>query len=502
MSRPGANLAAILADSAARFPRRPAVRLDDAVLDYGGLADAAARTAALLRRAGVRPGDRVGLLVPNVPVFAVLYFGILWAGAVVVPLNPLLRAREVEYHLADADAVLLLAWRDGADQALIGARAAGVTALTVGADGLPGGGRLEDSELELVEREPSDTAVILYTSGTTGRPKGAELTHHGIARNVEVTCGTILQLTERDVVFGGLPLFHAFGQVVGLDCAVAAGACTTLLPRFDAARALEIIERDGVTAFLGVPTMYSALLAAASGAAADDRTRAESLRVCISGGAALPVEVLRAFEETFACTVLEGYGLSETSPVACFNHPDRPRRPGTVGTPIEGVELRIVDEHGRELPDGQPGEVAIRGHNLMKGYWRNPEATAAAIPDGWLRTGDVGVRDPDGHFRIVDRMKDLIIRAGFNVYPREVEEVLYEHPAVAEAAVIGVPHPVLGEEVAAVVALKPGSAAEPDELRAFVKERVAPYKYPREVRIVEALPKGPTGKILKREIER
>ncbi|MEV7025481.1 long-chain fatty acid--CoA ligase [Kitasatospora sp. NPDC093558] len=513
MSRPGVNLAAILADSADRFPRRPAVRLDDTVLDYDRLADAAARTAALLRRAGVRPGDRVGLLVPNVPVFAVLYFGILWAGAIVVPLNPLLRAREVEYHLADSQAALLLAWRECADEALVGARAAGVTGLTIGPAGLPGGGRFADWELELVEREPSDTAVVLYTSGTTGRPKGAELTHHGIARNVEVTRSAILQLTEQDVVFGGLPLFHAFGQVVGLDCAVAAGACMTLLPRFEAARALEIIDRDGVTAFLGVPTMYGALLAAGDrpravespggvdGPRGVESSRGASLRVCISGGAALPVEVLRAFEDAFACTVLEGYGLSETSPVACFNHPDRPRRPGTVGTPIEGVDMRIVDDHGREVPDGQRGEVAIRGHNLMKGYWHNPGATAAAIPDGWLRTGDVGIREPDGHFRIVDRIKDLIIRGGYNVYPREVEEVLYEHPAVAEAAVIGVPHPDLGEEVAAVVALKPGTTAEPDDLRAFVKDRVAPYKYPREVRIVEALPKGPTGKILKRSID-
>jgi long-chain acyl-CoA synthetase len=277
---------------------------------------------------------------------------------------------------------------------------------------------------------------------------------------------------------------------------VAAGACLTLLPRFDPARALEIIARDRVTVFLGVPTMYAALLSTPG----RERHDVSSLRLCVSGGAALPVEVLRGFEDAFGCVILEGYGLSETSPVACFNHPGAVRRPGTIGTPVEGVEMRVQDADGHEMPDGEPGEVAVRGHNVMKGYWKRPEATAETIVDGWLRTGDVGVRDPDGHFRIVDRKKDMIIRGGFNVYPREIEELLYEHPAVAEAAVIGVPHATHGEEVVAVVALRPGMAAAADELRDFVKSQVAPYKYPRRVHFVEALPKGPTGKILKRAI--
>ncbi|MFK4228062.1 long-chain fatty acid--CoA ligase [Streptomyces sp. NPDC019890] len=493
MPSPHANLATILLDSAARHPDRPAVRLDGATLRYAELDEASARAASLLRSAGVRAGDRVGLMLPNVLAFAVLYYGILRAGAVVVPLNPLLKAREVEYHLRDSAASLLFAPHE-ADGAFRGAQSAGTPHITVPADGFGGLLTSHDPEWDVASRKPSDTAVILYTSGTTGRPKGAELTHDNLARNPEVTRTTLLHLTETDVVFGGLPLFHAFGQVVGLNCAVAAGACLTLLPRFDAAKALKIIERDRVTAFIGVPTMYGALLAAAGHA------DTASLRVCVSGGAALPVEILHAFEAAFGCTVLEGYGLSETSPVACFNHPGRPRRPGTIGTPILGVEIRVLDPDGREVDDGTAGEIAVRGHNVMKGYWRRPESTAEAIPDGWLRTGDIGIRDPDGCFRIVDRKKDLIIRGGLNVYPREIEEVLYEHPAVAEAAVLGVPHPTHGEEVAAVVTLKPGSDAGADALREFVKSRVAAYKYPRLVRIVDALPKSATGKILKREI--
>ena len=491
-----ANLALSLAASAARFPHRPAVRLDDVVLSYENLDRASAHAAGQLRRAGVRPGDRVGLLAPNVPVFAVQYYAILRAGAVVVPMNPLLKAREVEYYLSDSGARLLLAWHDIAAEAQKGAQAAGVPCREIGELDVTGTAAT-DAGPEAVVRAPSDTAVLLYTSGTTGHPKGAELTHANLTRNTEVTCTTLLQLTELDVVFGALPLFHAFGQVVGLNCAIAAGACLTLLSRFDAAKALRIIERDHVTAFLGVPTMYAALLAVPDG----KRHDTTSLRVCVSGGAALPVEILQRFETSFACTVLEGYGLSETSPVACFNHPGRPRRPGTIGTPIAGVELRVIGEDGVGAPDGTPGEIAVRGHNVMKGYWQRPEATAEAIPDGWLRTGDVGIRGADGYFRIVNRRKDLIIRGGFNVYPREIEEILYEHPAVAEAAVIGVPHATHGEEVAAAVALKPGVGASPDELREFVRNQVAAYKYPRHVWIVDVLPKGPTGKILKREIK-
>jgi long-chain acyl-CoA synthetase len=306
-----------------------------------------------------------------------------------------------------------------------------------------------------------------------------------------------LRVGPEDVIFGGLPLFHSFGQTCTLNAAVATGACLTLLPRFDPAQALRMLADHRATVFAGVPTMYGAMLQV------PDRTDYDlsALRSCMSGGAAMPVEVLRRFEDAFGCIVLEGYGLSETSPVASFNHPDRERKPGSIGTPIRGVEMRVVDEAGVEAPRGEVGEIAIRGHNVMKGYWNKPEATAEAVSaDGWFRTGDIGRVDEDGYYFIVDRKKDLIIRGGYNIYPREIEEVLYEHPDVAEAAVIGMPHAELGEEVGAAVVVKPGATVTPDQLRAHVKANVAAYKYPRRVWLVDALPKTSTGKILKREI--
>ncbi len=338
--------------------------------------------------------------------------------------------------------------------------------------------------------------MILYTSGTTGQPKGAELTHFNLSTNVEVLCTDLMELTPDDVIFGGLPLFHSFGQTCTLNAAITSGATLSLLPRFDPTQALQLLAGHRATVFAGVPTMYGALLAHPDRRSYD----VSALRVCVSGGSAMPVEVLRGFEEAFGCKVLEGYGLSETSPVASFNHPDRDRKPGSIGTPIRGVQMRVVDDQGRDVPQGEVGEIVIRGDNIMKGYWQRPQETAAAIPDGWFRSGDMGRIDEDGYFAIVDRKKDLIIRGGYNVYPREVEEVLYEHPAVAEAAVIGVADAQLGEEVAAAVALKPGATVDPDELRDHVKSLVAAYKYPRKVWIVDELPKGPTGKILKRAI--
>ncbi|MFJ6737779.1 long-chain fatty acid--CoA ligase [Streptomyces sp. NPDC091279] len=491
-----ANLARFLTAQAKSNPGQTALRLGSESLDYRALAESSARMVAVLHAEGVRRGDRVALMAPNVPAFAVLYFAILRAGAVVVPMNPLLKSAEIHHYLTDSQARLLLVWDEYAAEGTSAAEACGTRCLAVGRDSLPRLLAGHDPVEELADRAAEDTAVLLYTSGTTGHPKGAELTHLNLTHNTEVCARTLLRLRPDDVIFGGLPLFHSFGQTVGLNCAVATGACLTLLPRFDPAEVLRMIERDRVTVFLGVPTMYAALLAHPAARTTDT----SSLRLCASGGAALPGEVIRGFEETFGCTVLEGYGLSETSPVASFNHPDGPRRAGTIGTPIEGVRMRVQDDAGRPSPDGEPGEIAISGHNVMKGYWRRPEATAATLVDGWLRTGDIGVRDPDGLFRIVGRKKDLIIRGGFNVYPREVEEVLHRHPAVAEAAVIGVPHPTHGEEIAAVLALKPGATATPDELRDFVRAQVAPYKYPRIVQITDTLPKGPTGKILRRAI--
>jgi long-chain acyl-CoA synthetase len=348
---------------------------------------------------------------------------------------------------------------------------------------------------DVADRAGDDTAVILYTSGTTGKPKGAELTHDNLRSNVSAAVG-LFDIGVGDVIFGGLPLFHSFGQTCTMNAAICCGAAVTLLPRFDPGKALEILERDKCTIFEGVPTMYGAMLNH------PDRKNYDvsCLRCCASGGASLPVEVLRGFEECFGCKVLEGYGLSETSPIASFNHPDRERKAGSIGTPIEGVEMKLVDDDGNEVAQGEIGEILIKGHNIMKGYLNQPEATAEAIKDGWFASGDMAKVDEDGYYFIVDRKKELIIRGGYNVYPREVEEVLYEHPAVREAAVVGVPHDELGEEIGAAIALKDGAEVDADELRAFVKEQVAAYKYPRTIWFVDELPKGPTGKILKREI--
>jgi long-chain acyl-CoA synthetase len=345
-----------------------------------------------------------------------------------------------------------------------------------------------------VEREPDDTAVILYTSGTTGKPKGAELTHANLTGNVDV-CLDLFDLGPDAVTLGALPLFHAFGQTCALNATMAVGGTLELLPRFDAGTALEMIQHDRVTLFEGVPTMYAAMLHHAG------EFDTSSLQLCVSGGAAMPVEVLKAFESRFECTILEGYGLSETSPVASFNMPNHERKPGTIGMAIPGCEMKLVGLDGEDIGPGEGvGEIAIRGDNVMKGYWRNPEATAEAIPDGWFRTGDLATVDDEGYFTIVDRKKDMILRGGMNVYPREVEEVLYTHPDVLEAAVVAVPDELLGEEVGAAVAFRPGATATLDDVQAYVKERIAAYKYPRHLWQVDALPKGPTGKILRREV--
>jgi len=492
-----ANLATILTESVQRDADAVALKLDDAELSYGLLDEGSARIAALLREKGVEPGDRVGIMLPNVPYFAVVYYGVLRAGGTVVPMNVLLKAREVKFYLEDPEAKVVFAWHEFAEAAEGGAEQAGAECILVKPgefeDMLAGVG---EPLTEVADRDGGDTAVILYTSGTTGTPKGAELTHDNLRRNAEVA-SALFDYKAGDVVLGALPLFHSFGQTCSLNCAIRAGGTLTLLPRFDPDKALEIIARDKVTVFLGVPTMYSAMLHADSADSADT----SCLEFCGSGGAAMPVEVMKAFEQKFDCKVLEGYGLSETSPVASFNHPDRERKAGSIGQPIEGVEMKVVDDDGNDVGQGEVGEIVIKGHNVMKGYWNKPDATAETIKDGWFHSGDMAKVDEDGYFFIVDRKKDMIIRGGYNVYPREIEEVLYEHPAVREAAVLGMPHDELGEEVAAAVALKEGQDVSESELRDFVKEQVAGYKYPRKIWFVDELPKGPTGKILKREIE-
>ena len=493
------NLASNLVRTAAEHPDGVAIKLDDAELTWAQLHGRAAAAAGTLVRAGLEPGDRVALILPNVPAYPILFYGTLLAGGTVVPMNPLLKAGEIEYFFSDAGMKLAFVWGDFIGEAAKAAENTDTRVVECGPLG-PVEGSLEPGEpmARPTDRDDEDTAVILYTSGTTGKPKGAELTHRNLALNAERSSSVIMGMSSDDVIMGCLPLFHVFGLTCGLNAATTIGATLTLIPRFDPAKALEVVGRDKVTIFQGVPTMYAAMLHHPDADAAD----ASSLRTCVSGGSAMPAEVMRAFEEKFGCQILEGYGLSETSPVASFNMPDRPTKPGTIGVAIPGCEMKLVDAEGNDVPaGGGVGEIAIRGDNVMKGYWNKPEATAEAIPDGWFRTGDLATVDDEGYFTIVDRKKDMIIRGGMNVYPREVEEVLYEHPDVLEAAVVGVPDDVMGEEIGAAVALKPDATSSLEDVQQFVKDRLAAYKYPRRIWGVDELPKGPTGKILRREVK-
>jgi long-chain acyl-CoA synthetase len=434
-------------------------------------------------------------MLPNVPYFAILYFGILRAGAVVVPLNPRYGGSEVAYHVGDSDAKLLFAWHQFTDAAEKGAGEQGIEMIPVE----PGKFEklLSDAEphAEVEPREDQDAAVILYTSGTTGRPKGAVLTHGNIAKSTAVAT-TLVEMSENDVILGALPFFHVFGQACGLNSATKLGACVSLIPKFSAEATLEAIQRDGVTVFEGVPTMYGAVLNF------DGRERYDtsSLRVGIAGGQAMPVEVMEKFEDAFDIEVLEGYGLSETCAVGTFNYPGA-RKPGSIGKPVEGIEVKIVDDDRKEVPQGDIGEIAIKGPNVMREYWNKAEATEKDLLDGWFHTGDMGHIDEDGYVFIDDRKKDMIIRGGENVYPREIEEVLYQYDGVEEVAVIGVEHERLGEEVAAAVVLKEKNSVSADQLREFALEKLAKYKCPTKIWFLDELPKGPTGKILKREIE-
>ncbi len=493
----GMNLASIVTESAERSPDAPATRLGETELTYAELDDRSARLATLLREKGLERGDRVGVMLPNVLEFPVAYYGVLRAGGIVVPMNVLLKRREIAFYLEDSGAELLLAWHGFAGEARDGAADAGAEPIEVEPEPFAATLAEHEPSPDVAESAEDETAVILYTSGTTGKPKGAELTHANLSRNAEVSSRTTCEIAPGDVVFGGLPLFHSFGQTVAMNASLRVGACLALVPKFDPGEALATIQRERVTHFYGVPTMFGALLHHPE----RERYDTSSLRTCITGGASMPVEVLRGFEEAFSCIVLEGYGLSETSPVASSNHPDKERKPGSIGTPIEGVEMRVVDENDEPVGQDEVGEIVIRGHNIMKGYWQRPEATEEAMRGGWFHSGDMARTDEDGYFFIVDRKKDLIIRGGYNVYPREVEEVLYEHPKIREAAVVGVPHDEWGEEIGAAVVLHEGEELSPKEVSAYVKDRIAAYKYPRVVWFLDDLPKGPTGKILKREIE-
>ncbi len=498
------SLASILAESAERYPARDAVVIGAERISYAQLWEQTRRYAAVLAQDGVGPGDRIALLMPNVPDFPRVYFAALSLGAVVVPVHCLLVAREIGFVLTDSQATMLIAAAPLLAQGAPAAEQAGVKLLAVmggeGVDRLD----LQAAEIEpiptYVSREPSDEAVILYTSGTTGSPKGAILTQLNMAMNAMVTAHSVIYLSSDDVILGCLPLFHSFGQTCAMNAGFLAGSTVVLLPRFDGAAALEAIVTENVNVFMGVPTMYIGLLAAAR---ADERR--PTLRTAVSGGASLPVAVIDKFAQVFEADIYEGYGLSETSPVATFNQRVFGRKPGTVGRPIWGTDAEIaapeIEDRIELLPTGEIGEVVMRGHNIFAGYLGNPEATAAVLVDGWFRSGDLGRKDADGFLSIVDRKSDLIIRGGFNVYPREVEEVLAGHPGIAQVAVLGFPDETYGEEICAVVVLAPeGEDLDQETLIAWSKERLGGHKYPRRIEFVPALPLGPSGKILKREL--
>ena len=501
------NLAVILSETAHATSDRPVAVFDSSRLSYGELDRASGRLAANLAAAGIKPGNRVALQLPNIPQFLVSYFGILKAGAVVVPFNVLLRAPEVAFHLSDSGARALITWEGVLAEAAKGAEAAGVNAIyavghTAGSDGAAPFERLLDGTApgrETAAREPTDTAVIVYTSGTTGRPKGAELTHLQLYMNADIP-GRLFDVQPDDVVITVLPLFHVFGLSSIMDCCVRFGCTMSLVPRFTAAAALTAIQRDRATIFEGVPTMFADLLTCPD----LDRYDLSSLRVAISGGASIPAPVLDAFEQRLGVVILEGYGMTETAATMTFNPSAAERRAYSVGKPIWGTQTQVWDEEGHRLPPGPEhvGEIVTRGLHVMKGYWHNPEATAATFTGDWLHTGDLGYYDADGFLFIVSRKKELIIRGGYNVYPSEIENVLHAHPAIAEAAVVGVPDERLGEEVMAVVILRPGMAVAEHELVSYCRGQLAAYKCPRVYQFRAELPKNALGKILKDELVR
>jgi long-chain acyl-CoA synthetase len=484
------NLAALLVEAAARHPSRIALLHQDARIDYRELDARTARLAGLLRAHGVEPGDRVGLLLPNVPAFVASYYAALRLGAIAVPLNPLLRPPEARLRLEHAGARVLVAGTEPAAETMAWAKG------SIWLD--PATAAAPEPVSEIVDREGDETAVILYTSGTTGQAKGAELTHDGLRAKATFLAGPLLRLTADDVLLGAAPLSHVLGQSGVMNPAILTGACVALMDRFEAESALELMRRTGTTVFLGVPTMCVELLQAAGSDA-----EVPPLRVVHAGGASLAPETLRAFSSRFGCEVVEGYGMTETGGVISTHRVGQRCKPASVGTPADGMELRLVDDGGAEVAPGEIGEIELRGPGLMRGYWRNQAATEEAVREGgWFGTGDMGYVDEEGYLFLVDRKKDVILRGGYTVYPREIEDVLATHPSILEAVVLGVPDAILGEEVVAVVVPKPGRPCAADEIRDFARERVAAYKYPRAIVVADRLPHSPSGKVLRREIDR
>ncbi|MFA0963802.1 long-chain fatty acid--CoA ligase [Roseivirga sp. BDSF3-8] len=511
------NLAILLEESAVRYADKEAIVFQGRPLTFAQLNGAANQVAAGLRQAGIRQGDKVALSCANLPYFPMAYYGILKAGATVVPLNILLKPDEIAYHLQDSEAKAYFCFQ-GTEQLPLGQMGYAAFSqvdscehfITITVDpaaespyeGSKTMGQLMHNQQpvdDTVQTRPEDTAVILYTSGTTGKPKGAELTHFNMFYNARASVD-LFGFTSEDRQLIVLPLFHSFGQTVQMNAGILAGATTYLQPRFDPQAVFTSLKEDAISVFAGVPTMYWAMLNFKEGEQYTNDIR-KSLRLSVAGGSSLPLKVLEDFEARYGVPILEGYGLSECSPVVSFNHLDRERKPGSIGTPIWGVQMMVADEQGQPVANGEKGELLVRGHNVMKGYFNKPEANDSALRNDWLHTGDVATRDDDGYYYIVDRTKDMIIRGGFNVYPREVEEQMMQHPAVSMVAVIGVPDDENGEEVKAYVVLKEGQQVSNEELKAWCKEKMAAYKYPRHIEFRDALPMTATGKILKKELK-
>ncbi|MEM9718875.1 MAG: long-chain fatty acid--CoA ligase [Bacteroidota bacterium] len=512
------NLSVILEDSARRYPKKDAFIFMDTHLTYAQINGAANQVANGLKNMGIQPGDKVALSCLNLPYFPIVYFGILKAGAAVVPLSVLLKRDEIAYHLKDSEAKAYFCFTGTpelpmAQEGLAGFQATDsckhfhvIAAKPTDAspfEGIPTLGQLMANQppvTETVHTNPNDTALIIYTSGTTGRPKGAELSHSNLMLNA-VLSADLGALSDEDSLLIVLPLFHIFAMTVLMNAGLYRGTTNVLLPRFDPAAVNGLMVKHQVTVFAGVPTMYWGLLNFEDPNITPEQVAAK-LRLCFSGGASLPVQVLHDFEKKYNVPILEGYGMSEGSPVVTFNHLGQERKAGSIGTPVWGVEVKIVDENDQEVPTGEKGELLYRGHNVMKGYYNKPEANAKTLKGGWLHSGDVAIKDEDGYYYIVDRTKDMIIRGGLNVYPREVEEVIMQHEGVSLVAVIGVPHDQMGEEIKAYVVLKEGKSVSSEELIAFTKDRIAAYKYPRMVDFVDSLPMSATGKILKKELRK
>ncbi len=512
------NLSVILEDSATRYPGDSAFTFMDTTLSYAQVNGAANQVANGLKAAGIQPGDKVALSCLNLPYFPIVYFGILKAGAAVVPLSVLLKHDEVAYHLQDSEAKAYLCFAGTPELPMAREGFAGfqeaplcehfyvITPQPGDLSPLEGtttlGQLMKDQAptFETAATSAEDTAVIIYTSGTTGRPKGAELTHSSLLLNA-ILSADLVGTSHADRQLIVLPLFHIFAMTVLMNAGIYRGAHSVLLPRFEGPTVLGLLQKHLINIFAGVPTMYWGLLNTDT-SHIDMGLIKDNLRVCVSGGASLPVQVLHDFEAKYEVAIIEGYGMSEGSPVVTFNHRNRVRKPGSIGIPVWGVEVKIVDDNGEEVPVGEKGELLYRGHNVMKGYYKKPVDNSKTLKNGWLHSGDVAVKDEDGYYYIVDRTKDMIIRGGFNVYPREVEEVMMKHEAVSMVAVIGVPHDQYGEEIKACVVLNPGASIGENELIGWTKDHIAAYKYPRVIEFMDALPMSATGKILKKELRK